>query len=167
MSPLQPPFLSHLPLSCLWCLLTCDAFRDLPQLPFLHQILLEYEKDVLDIMPCCTPPPSVYCKKKNHFTSTFCGLNLCSTHQHRAQAKGRWLSESTARVCKVFQGRLSTAMWLCWHHRQCSFSNLFCWDTGALMKPTHCSSSLVLPFILQSVLLLLTYHLNLPFLITP
>lgn len=32
----------------------CDAFRDPSHLPFC---LLEYEKDVLDIMPCCTPSP--------------------------------------------------------------------------------------------------------------
>lgn len=56
----EPP-----PTPVLWCLLTWDAFRDLSQLPFLHQSLLEYEKDVLDIMPCCTPSPSFYCKKKS------------------------------------------------------------------------------------------------------
>lgn len=103
----EPP-----PTFVLWCLLTYDAFRDLSHLPFLHQSLLEYKKDVLNIMPCCIPSPSVYCKKKKKITSPapfVVGISAALT-QHRAHAEGRHLSEGTVRVCKVFQGKLSTAV---------------------------------------------------------
>lgn len=98
----EPP-----PTFVLWCLPTCDAFRDLSQLPFLHQSLLEFEKHVLDIIPCSTPSPSVYCKKKKKKSPApfVVGISTALT-QHRAHDRGRYLSEGTAWVCNVFQGKL-------------------------------------------------------------
>lgn len=81
----MPPFHSHpfqatfhfCALGASLPMIHSQAFKDLSQLPFLHQSLFEHWEDVLDNVSCCTPavllPQVPTCK--NHFTTIICGLN--------------------------------------------------------------------------------------------
>lgn len=89
-----------------WCLLTCDAFRDLSHLPFLHQSCWNMRRMCWTSCPAVLLPQlSIAKKPKNPFTSTLCGWISAALTQHRAQAEGRYFRKGTGRVCKVFQGK--------------------------------------------------------------